>query len=156
MRNPVRAKFRILKKTVDWRGTAIYEFAPVLKDSDDESENSLFWSASPSGEMQLTFKEDPKHDIGAYYYLDFTPVELSGPPKEDPRQIWGVDKVTRHFGGQTDVRMSPRGGPLLSWSSYFQVQIDHEKTEAHDSFGDGSEPDNHWTLDITFAEPSDD
>jgi hypothetical protein len=81
----IRAKFYVTEKTLasyqpgkDAVGGRV-KLTPVRYDhKNPESENSRFWTASPSGELTMQIQNQAAFDafkIGQSYLVDFTPVE---------------------------------------------------------------------------------
>lgn len=79
----VRAKFKVNEITEHAYGMQrmkTIKLQPVSKTNDPESENSKFWSASPSGEIRLgTINMDAaaQFELNDEFYIDFTRVESS-------------------------------------------------------------------------------
>lgn len=77
----VRAKFKVSEITEHAYGNQLMKtvkLQPVLKDGDPESENSMFWAASPNGEIRLgTLNMDAaaQFKINGEYYVEFIEVK---------------------------------------------------------------------------------
>lgn len=73
MSKTVRAKFQCVKKELPGgiKLSAVYS-------EDPEHENKKFWDATPSGNLEMWVTNRDAADffeLGAEYYLDFTPAE---------------------------------------------------------------------------------
>lgn len=56
--------------------TKVVNLSAVMSDDDPESENSKFWTATPSGQLSMYINNPAGHAIfeqGKDYYLDITP-----------------------------------------------------------------------------------
>jgi hypothetical protein len=78
----VRAKFRVMTVTREHNGdTTTVRLLPVM--ADEAEENRSFWSATPSGEIELRFTGgDSPHlgvALGSCVYVDMEPVDEHGP-----------------------------------------------------------------------------
>jgi len=54
------------------------EFSPVYGNGDPNHENTKFWSASPTGKIELgtvNLAVAAQFELGKEYYIDFTPAE---------------------------------------------------------------------------------
>ena len=74
--NTVRAKFRVHNIGVNSWGTRV-QMSPVYSD-DPSSENKRFWDATPSGDLDITIKNEAAaalFQLHKEYYMDFTPAE---------------------------------------------------------------------------------
>ena len=71
----VRTKFRVCDISVHDCGTEVF-LSPVYSD-DPQSENKVFWDATPSGNFRMMIKNEAAakyFENGAEYYIDFTKV----------------------------------------------------------------------------------
>jgi len=67
-----RCKF-FCKSVTDFGDTQEVKFSPVMKNSDENCENSKFWKWTPSGSLEFsTINKDVKFVPGKEYYLDIT------------------------------------------------------------------------------------
>lgn len=138
----IRAKFRCMKTSRDWRGTQVAEFLPVNRSKDKDPENAQFWEATPSGEASLVFKGEMPYEPGDYYYIDMEP---------NPEGDWVMDNMTRHETcGQVYLRSgyaSPDKGLL---HGFLQMSLNY--LEVYGKFG---QPGGKWDVVFSFAEKSD-
>ncbi len=133
MSGRIRAKFRCLGIEHRWDGLQLVEMQPVTKSSGDLNceENKLFWDASPSGKLSLTYVGESPYTPGDFYYIDMQQV---APDADEP--VWGLSSVRRsaHGGGEVNlnyfrerkdwnVPAEPglQGGSLLIGINYSEV-----------------------------------
>lgn len=74
-----RAKFRCLSETRHSKAPdalRVYKFQAVH--DDDTPENERYSKYTPSGNLEITVDNPAvQFELGGYYYLDFTPVEVT-------------------------------------------------------------------------------
>lgn len=71
----VRAKFKVTQKTLGLNGYQVIQLNPTYS-QDPESENKLFWDATPGGKIEMNVsKNGDLFELGKEYYVDFTPTE---------------------------------------------------------------------------------
>jgi hypothetical protein len=151
-----------MSKKTSWNGISHYEFQPIVPRNDNDSEeNKLFWSASPSGEMEMMFSSgaDPEYDVGAYYYVDLTPIDFGEAP--EGATIWHLESVL-DYGAQKEFKFKAANSHY-TWRSFFKVQVDTQTTKAADCMGlptvaktpEGRQAPLPWLLELSFAEASD-
>lgn len=83
MKGTMRAKFRVhrVEKQHTTDGTQYAEHVvagPVFPNDDPEAENTKFWAATPSGQLDLYLSNPDVYGVlkqGKCFYLDFTPAE---------------------------------------------------------------------------------
>ena len=71
-----RCKFRCQSIIPQSDTTKVVNLSAVMSDDDPESENSKFWTATPSGQLSMWINNPDGHAIfeqGKDYYLDLTP-----------------------------------------------------------------------------------
>jgi hypothetical protein len=93
----IRAKFTAMSKTLyGTAGQGNVKLQPVYS-TDPASENKAFWSATPSGTIELgglSAEVLARFELGKEYYVDFTPAdaaeEAADPYKVSDRQQNGA------------------------------------------------------------------
>jgi len=138
----IRAKFRCMKISRNWRGLQIAEFLPVNRSKDKDPENARFWEATPGGESQLVFMGEMPYEPGDYYYIDMEP---------NPEGLWSVDSMTRHETCGEVYFRSTYGSPAEGFMNGF-LQMTIVFLEVYDKFG---KPGSKWDVVFSFAEKSD-
>ena len=76
----VRSKFRCLGINERWDGGSTIQLAPVMA-SKDHPENSVWWDATPSGEIEIKTGAECMFEVGAYYWVDMERLEAE--PTDD-------------------------------------------------------------------------
>lgn len=126
----VRSKFRLLTITEDFHHNPLvrYTFRPVMpkfhKDDpgDTAEENKVFWQATPSGELELAYRESkmPRLIGGACYYVDL--VEL------DDEHAWRVQMLTQMSGTlEVSFAAHQHGGDDLFQYGRLKLGINNRK-----------------------------
>ena len=140
MTRRIRAKFRCMEVSRDWRGIQVAKFLPVNRSKNQDPENAQFWEATPSGEAQLTFMREMPFEPGDYYYIDMM-----------PEGDWTMEHVTRHETcGEVYLRF-----PWASSDKGFQhgfLKMSLNYLNVLDLFG---KPGEKWDVTFSFAEKSD-
>ena len=149
----IRAKFRCLSHKNQYDGLVIVSLKPVMQRGKPSPENQQFWEASPNGECELVFFGKTELALGAYYYIDMTPVP------EDKATSWTMRTVSKSDGGYCSIEMgrwrdyngkAPEPGMLQS--GQLKIGTSPKAKAAAEAFG---EPGGHWNVEFVFAEPSD-
>jgi hypothetical protein len=77
----------------------VIDLAPVIAKNEDwpggSKENALFWSASPSGEIELAFTMEAKHgfELGSYYYIDMRLLDDASKVLGRTWKLWEVSQT---------------------------------------------------------------
>lgn len=142
----IRAKFRCMTLSHFWDQTHRAEFRPVKRSNDKDSENNIYWKATPSGEASLLFrgKDLPTPlELGGFYYIDMEPAENGE---------WTLFNVTRsQTGGEVQLELpwdNTREGGRMSGT----VKMSIDNPPALEGFGF---PPSKWKVTFWLAESTD-
>lgn len=125
------AKFRVLTRTEKvetryenstptYHPVVLVKLQPVTAKNkwaqDGSEENLVFWSATPSGECEVTLtpEDAAAYRLGQAFYIEFYPSD-SG--------TWVLGSYTQHLSGQLDVAFYPPG-----WGGHFKVNVERPET----------------------------
>ena len=142
----IRAKFRCMKRSVDWQQHVEIEMKPAYPQCSDEpggsEENRKFWEATPSGSIRLLFREESIAFVpGDFYYVDV---------EQDDAGEWVLSTLTE--GGSTlGVDLSRHWSdkdPMID--AQFKMHIDN--AEAWSAFK--GQVNKHWRVAFSPAPAS--
>lgn len=100
----IRCKYRCLGINSRWDGSGVVQLAPVMA-SKEHPENSVWWDATPSGEVEIQVGSENPFQNGAYYWVDLERLD-EGPPEDDYERtlLYRLRYVT-DWGGSIEVML---------------------------------------------------